>query len=99
MPDRERLDITIRGGVQGVGFRYFTLRTASSLDLEGWVANAPDGSVHCVAEGPRAALDRLLAALSSGPPGARVDRVEQAWSPATGGLGAFGVRSGSHRGD
>ena len=95
----ERLDATVRGRVQGVGFRYHVLRTAMDLGLSGWVANERDGSVRCRAEGSRADLEALLAALEDGPPGALVDRVIVAWGPATGGLGPFGIRSGGHPGD
>ena len=70
------------------------------LGLTGWVANEPDGSVRCVAEGPRAALEALLAALETGPAGALVDRVATPWGPASGQLRErSSVRSGGHRGD
>ena len=94
-----RLDVTVIGRVQGVGFRYFALREAMGLGLDGWVANTADGSVRCVAEGPRARLETLLERLREGPPSAIVERVSDAWMPATGTLGSFGVRSGAHRGD
>ena len=87
------------GRVQGVGFRYFVLREALDLGLEGWVANAGDGSVRCVVEGPRERLATLLDRLREGPAAAIVDRVVDAWMPATGTLGPFSVRSGAHRGD
>ena len=94
-----RLDATVIGRVQGVGFRYFVLREAMGLGLDGWVANTPDGSVRCVAEGPRDQLERLLERLERRPASADVDRVSDAWMPATGTLGPFGVRSGAHPGD
>ncbi len=94
-----RLDATVIGRVQGVGFRYFVLREAMSLGLDGWVANGSDGSVRCVAEGPRDRLERLLARLDEGPAAASVDRVSAAWMPATGTLGRFAIRSGGHPGD
>jgi acylphosphatase len=94
-----RLDATVRGRVQGVGFRYFVLREAMDLGLHGWVANTMDGSVRCVAEGPRDRLENLLALLNAGPPAAIVEGVSEMWMPATGTLGPFGVRSGDHRGD
>ncbi|HEV8403937.1 MAG TPA: acylphosphatase [Candidatus Limnocylindrales bacterium] len=94
-----RLDATVSGRVQGVGFRYFVLREAMGLGLDGWVANASDGSVRCVAEGPRDQLERLLECLNDGPAAATVDRVSAAWMPATGTLGRFAVRSGAHPGD
>ncbi len=87
------------GRVQGVGFRYFVVTEAMDLELDGWVANTADGSLRCVAEGPRERLEVLLGRLREGPAAARVDRVSEAWMPATGSLGPFGVRSGAHRGD
>jgi acylphosphatase len=99
LPALLRLDARVIGRVHGVGFRYFVLREAVALELTGWVANESDGSVHCVAEGPRAPLDALLALLREGPPAAIVNAVTEAWMPATGAFMSFGVRSGDHRGD
>lgn len=99
MSPRERVDAVIRGGVQGVGFRYFVLRRAAELGLDGWVRNEPDGTVRCRAEGDRQALEALVAALRDGPSGAWVQAVDVAWAPASGGLGPFTIRSGGHPGD
>ena len=98
-PHKERLDATVHGRVQGVGFRFFVVRRAMDLDLTGWVANERDGSVRCVAEGPRDALEALLGSLHDGPAGALVDRVTSHWEMATGMWDTFEVRSGGHRGD
>jgi acylphosphatase len=95
----ERLEATVIGRVQGVGFRYHVLRQATDLGLTGWVANEHDGSVRCRAEGPRSDLDTLVEALETGPSGAVVERVVVGFGPATGTLGVFGVRSAGHRGD
>lgn len=97
--DRARLVAVVRGRVQGVGYRFFVVRLASGLDLDGWVANEPDGSVRCVVEGPRDRLAELLAALLAGPPGADVDRVDEQWQPPTDISPGFGIRSAGHRGD
>ena len=94
-----RLDAAVSGRVQGVGYRYFVIDEAYRLALTGWVVNEFDGSVHCVAEGPRPTLERFLAALWAGPPAARVESVIAAWSPAVGGLEGFRVRSRGHSGD
>ena len=96
---RRRLDATVTGRVQGVGFRWFVVREATDLGLEGWVANTPNGAVRCVAEGPEDRLAALLERLREGPPAAIVDNVSEAFMPATGTLGPFSVRSGGHSGD
>lgn len=67
---------TLRGRVQGVGFRDATLRRARGLGVLGWVRNGADGSVLVHAEGPAEAVDGLLAFLGEGPPAARVEEVE-----------------------
>ena len=85
----ERLHAVVRGDVQGVGFRYFVQRKAEQLGLSGWVRNNDDGTVEIVAEGERAALERLKGALDEGPRMAKVDRVDVQWSAATGNLQAF----------
>jgi acylphosphatase len=94
-----RFEATVHGHVQGVGFRYFVRRRASNLGLMGWVANEPDGTVRCVAEGPASVLDELLAALDAGPPGARVSRVDAVRGEATGRFDGFRVRATGHSGD
>jgi acylphosphatase len=65
----------IEGRVQGVGFRYFTRRSARRLGLEGFVRNLPDGSVEAVALGTDEALTAFEECLRQGPPGSRVDSV------------------------
>lgn len=99
VPAPARLEATVRGRVQGVGFRYFVVRRAIELGLVGWVANAADGSVRCVAEGPLESLDSLAGALGSGPLGAIVEAVDVVRMPGTGGFERFSVRSGAHPGD
>ncbi len=94
-----RLDASVRGRVQGVGFRYSALRRAMDLGLTGWVANGMDGSVRCIAEGRRADLETMLVWLEAGPAGALVERVVAVWTPATGTFGSFEIRSGGHPGD
>jgi len=94
-----RLDATVRGRVQGVGFRVYVARRAAALGLRGWVANRPDRSLQCVAEGTRPNLEALLAVLELGPPGAEVESVSRAWSAAIGGFERFEIRSGWTSGD
>lgn len=97
-PDR-RLDAVVRGRVQGVGFRFFVIRSAAELGLTGWVANLPDGAVRCVAEGDPASLEAFADRLRAGPAAALVDAVLTAWPAATGEFSSFSIRSGWHTGD
>jgi acylphosphatase len=97
--ERSRVRATVRGAVQGVGFRAFVLGTARGLDVDGWVANRSDGSVDVTAEGPRPDLDELIERLREGPPGAIVRGVEVHHEPAHGLPAGFTIVSGDHRGD
>ena len=66
----------ITGRVQGVFFRDSTRQVAQSLKVTGYARNVADGSVEVLACGSGEALERLGEWLKSGPPGARVDKVE-----------------------
>jgi acylphosphatase len=94
-----RLEARVKGRVHGIGYRYFVISNAMRLGLTGWVSNEQDGSVRCVAEGPRADLELLLDALREGPAMAIVEYVSEDWLPYTGHWGSFGIRSSGHRGD
>lgn len=94
-----RIQATVHGRVQGVGFRYYVRAVADDLALGGWVANAADGTVVCVAEGPRSALRDFATALADGPSGSRVDRVDVRWTAPVGIDARFIVRSLGHGGD
>jgi acylphosphatase len=70
------LHVNISGRVQGVGFRYFVLQKAKSLQLVGTVRNTSQGGVEVWAEGTKQALQQLVDELERGPAGSRVDRCE-----------------------
>ncbi|HEU6437076.1 MAG TPA: acylphosphatase [Nitratidesulfovibrio sp.] len=67
----------VTGRVQGVGFRSWTVRTARSLGLAGWVRNLSDGSVELEAHGPDGNMDALREALWKGPLFAKVTSVDE----------------------
>jgi acylphosphatase len=70
---KKRVLITVRGDVQGVGFRAYTRQEARRLGLRGYVRNLPSGEVEIVAEGDGEHVDRLVAWAHRGPPAARVE--------------------------
>jgi acylphosphatase len=64
--------VTIRGRVQGVGYRDAMIDAASALGVCGWVRNRSDGTVEALMQGDAAAAETLLAWCRRGPPAARV---------------------------
>jgi len=67
----------VSGNVQGVGYRYFTLRAAERLNLTGYARNLPDGRVEAYAVGTPDQLAKLQSALERGPWGASVREVRE----------------------
>jgi acylphosphatase len=68
--------VLIRGRVQGVGFRYWTMREAIRLGITGWVRNRRDGSVEALFAGPADVVARMMTRCQAGPESACVDAVE-----------------------
>ena len=81
----------VRGRVQGVGYRYFALKTAEELGVTGFARNRIDGSVEVVAAAGDEVLARYEELLRKGPAFARVASVEAAAAPERGDL-RFEVR-------
>jgi acylphosphatase len=69
--------ITVRGRVQGVGFRMFVEDTAAAHGVEGWVRNRRDGSVEAVFAGTAEAVRAVIDACRRGPRGAWVEAVDE----------------------
>jgi acylphosphatase len=67
---------TVRGEVQGVGFRWAAREEAARLGLVGGVRNLRDGSVEAEAQGDEEAVERFAAWLRRGPRWARVTEVD-----------------------
>ncbi len=87
-----RLHVFITGRVQGVGFRYSTYAQAQALGLKGWVRNLPDGRVEGEFEGPKSALDQMLAWCHAGPGIAHVTHVDTTWDSGEPRHGEFRLR-------
>ena len=87
-----RVTAAIKGRVQGVSFRYYTLREADRLGLNGWVRNERDGSVRAVAEGNPVQLEDFISFLRRGSPAARVSSIDVEWFESTGEYDRFEIR-------
>ncbi|MBM3907705.1 MAG: acylphosphatase [Gemmatimonadetes bacterium] len=68
----ETVHLIVTGRVQGVGYRWFVVRSAAALGMAGWVRNVADGAVEVAARGTREQVAQLLRALWQGPPRAEV---------------------------
>jgi len=69
------LQVTIRGRVQGVGYRAWVEYQAIRSGLEGWVRNRADGSVEALFAGPPDIVAQMVALCRRGPSSARVEAV------------------------
>jgi len=87
-------DITVKGRVQGVGYRFFVEGTARRMGIAGWVRNEPNGDVRVMARLPPRLMEAFLAALREGPPASHVRDVRVRTMPDDGSVpaGAFEIR-------
>jgi len=67
----------ISGEVQGVGFRYFALRSAGRHQVHGFAKNLTDGRVEVLAEGSLNEVEAFRHDLAAGPSHSRVAQVEE----------------------
>ena len=74
-----RAEIVVNGLVQGVGFRYFVMREAKKLGLNGFVKNLYTGEVLTVVEGEKANAEEMVKKLRVGPIHASVKTCKVDW--------------------
>jgi len=84
-----RLTVLVRGRVQGVGFRWWTVQQAVALGLTGRATNLDDGRVEVLAEGLAVACRELLARLRGPDTPGRVGGTVVQWSSARGDMSGF----------
>jgi acylphosphatase len=68
--------LTIKGRVQGVGYRDWAMTTGRRLGLTGWVRNLRDGAVEALIVGDETAIGTMIEACRKGPAMARVDAID-----------------------
>jgi acylphosphatase len=73
--DRIAIRIVAHGRVQGVGYRWWAMRRAAALGLDGWVRNRLDGAVEMLVIGPPASVEAMAVGCWQGPSAARVTAV------------------------
>ena len=70
--------VTVRGRVQGVGYRAWVEDQATMNGLEGWVRNRRDGGVEALFAGPAVDVAEMVAMCRKGSPASRVDSMTEA---------------------
>lgn len=75
------MTLSVRGHVQGVGFRWWVQTRLRELGLTGSATNLADGSVEVAAQGDRTALERLVQAITAGHAPGRVTGTTVHWDP------------------
>lgn len=76
--------IKVTGRVQGVGFRFYTRKTALELGISGFVKNMRDGSVYVEAEGEPDRMETFIEWVRKGPEWAHVDDISLQEKPEDG---------------
>ena len=90
--EKARVEFTVNGYVQGVGFRFFVYRNDIMLDLVGYTKNMYDGSVLVEVEGKPQDIDALLEKLKIGPSRSRVESVKRVEKAYTGEFKEFKIK-------
>ena len=89
---KTRSRVIIRGLVQGVNFRHYTMVNAQRVNVSGWVRNRADGSVEGCFEGEEADVNALVDWCRTGPSWGRVDEVVEEREQYRGEFTGFEVR-------
>lgn len=87
-----RAEIVVNGLVQGVGFRYFVMREAKKLGLNGYVKNLYTGEVLTVVEGEKAIVEEMVNKLKIGPIHASVKSCKVDWQESKNEFTEFEVK-------
>lgn len=86
-----RAMVTVKGIVQGVNFRYYTMQSAIRLHVSGWVRNLPNGDVEGCFEGEEPDVRSLVEWCRKGPASARVEKVLTAMEAFRGEFDRFDI--------
>ncbi len=84
--------IIVRGIVQGVGYRFFTVKKAREYQIRGYVRNIPDGTVEVMAEGDKGMLQDFIKQLRIGPVSAQITGMDVQWFDDEMGFEDFNIK-------
>ncbi|MBP9733063.1 MAG: acylphosphatase [Candidatus Omnitrophica bacterium] len=87
----KRLEVTYKGRVQGVGFRFNVEKVALEVGAKGWVRNEKNGDVMMVAEGPESVLMALLEGVRQCQVGRYISKEHIRWEIPLNGFDDFTI--------
>ena len=90
--DKVKAEILVNGLVQGVGFRYFVVKHAARLKLNGYVQNLFTGEVLTVVEGDKLDIEELFKLIKLGPSHAHVKNARIDWFEFNNEFNSFEVK-------
>ena len=82
----------VKGRVQGVNFRYYVLRKANELGVNGYVRNLKDGDVEILAQGTRDSIDKLIEFIKGNPGSSFVTDIKLNWEKPETYFGNFQIK-------
>lgn len=85
--------VVVSGMVQGVFFRGSTRDIATFCGVRGFVRNLPGGQVEAVLQGERREVEKVVAFMREGPPGAVVERISVDWREPEESYEGFRIRT------
>ena len=94
LPQPTRLEATVHGEVQRVGYRYIVQDVARKFDVKGYVQNMPDGTVKIIAEAPKKNIEKFIKTLQIREPPIYVDRMETKRTKPTTEFKFFSIKYG-----
>lgn len=89
---KSRVKLIVKGRVQGVCYRYYSVDRAQALELKGYVKNRRNGSVEIVAEGDAVNLRKFIDWARMGSPASDVNDIEVTWEEYKGEFQKFSVK-------
>jgi len=92
MENNSSISLIVKGKVQGVSFRWFTVRAGRELGLNGYAKNRADGTVEVQAVGRKIDCDSLIDQVKQEPAMSQVDDVEISWVNANEKFTDFEIR-------
>ncbi len=92
MSELKRAKIIVNGLVQGVGYRYFVMKHAENLNLNGYTQNLFTGEVLTEVEGDKAIILELINHIKNGPSKSHVINCFIEWSESKNEFKRFEVR-------